>query len=243
MEQVEENRVHVISRADVRVLPGPLPYAEGNRASIAENWARECAANPTLFDGEVYLAPEATLKDGVLQAGFKRTRFATLMHWRRDPSPIRPWHIFSVGVIVSGEGHLIAVRMGQQNVVAGKVYFPAGSIDDNDIFDARVDYDANCRREVREETGIDLADARAETQINLVTGNRSIALFRRYYFHVPSCDLVARIEGYLSREAAPELAEIIPDKAAGMMNEATPSYVRAFADWYFGNPGLAGTDR
>ncbi|ENQ97853.1 NUDIX hydrolase [Brucella melitensis] len=176
MEQVEENRVHVISRADVLVLPGPLPYAEGNRASIAENWARECAANPTLFDGEVYLAPEATLKDGVLQAGFKRTRFATLMHWRRDPSPIRPWHIFSVGVIVSGEGHLIAARMGQQNAVAGKVYFPAGSIDDNDIFDARVDYDANCRREVREETGIDLADARAETQINLVTGNRSIAL-------------------------------------------------------------------
>ncbi|OLS06875.1 NUDIX hydrolase [Brucella abortus] len=220
MEQVEENRVHVISRADVRVLPGPLPYAEGNRASIAENWARECAANPTLFDGEVYLAPEATLKDGVLQAGFKRTRFATLMHWRRDPSPIRPWHIFSVGVIVSGEGHLIAARMGQQNAVAGKVYFPAGSIDDNDIFDAR-----------------------AETQVNLVTGNRSIALFRRYYFDVPSCDLVARIEGYLSREAAPELAEIIPVKAAGMMNEATPSYVRAFADWHFGNPGLAGTDR
>ncbi len=173
-----------------------------------------------MFDGEVYLAPEATLKDGVLQAGFKRTRFATLMHWRRDPSPIRPWHIFSVGVIVSGEGHLIAARMGQQNAVAGKVYFPAGSIDDNDIFDAR-----------------------AETQINVVTGNRSIALFRRYYFHVPSCDLVARIEGYLSREAAPELAEIIPVKAAGMMNEATPSYVRAFADWHFGNPGLAGTDR
>jgi 8-oxo-dGTP pyrophosphatase MutT (NUDIX family) len=171
----------------------------------------------------------------VFHAGFKRTSFATLMHWRRDVSQERPWHIFGVGVIVSSEGHLIAGRMSAQNAGAGRVYFPAGSVDDNDIVDGYVDYDANRQREVREETGLDLLDARAEQQISLVTGNRSIALFRRYYFDVPSPELVSRIEQYLSAEEEPELSEIIPVKAAGAMGDATPSYVRAFADWHFNN--------
>jgi len=235
MKQVQENTVHVIDSADVRVLPGPLPYTEQNSEAIALNWARERAANPTLFDGEFYLAPQAELTGGVFQAGFKRTSFATLMHWRRDESQERPWHIFGVGVIVSREGYLIAGRMSAQNAGAGRVYFPAGSIDDNDIVDRCVDYDANRRREVQEETGLDIQDARAEQKINLVTGNRSIALFRRYYFDAPSKELVSRIEQHLSSEVEPELSEIIPVNAAGAMGDATPSYVRAFADWHFNN--------
>lgn len=235
MKQVRENTVHIIDSADVRVLPGPLSYTVDNHEAIASNWTRERAANPTLFDGEFYLAPHAELIGGMFQAGFKRTSFATLMHWRHDVSQERPWHIFGVGVVVSSEGHLIAGRMSTQNAGAGRVYFPAGSVDDNDIVDGAVDYDANRQREVREETGLDLLDARAERQINLVTGNRSIALFRRYYFDAPSTDLVSRIERYLSAEEEPELSEIIPVKAAQTMGDATPSYVRAFADWHFNN--------
>lgn len=235
MKQVRENTVHIIDSAEVRVLSGPLPYTVENRDAIVSNWTHERAANPTLFDGEFYLAPEAELTGSAFHAGFKRTSFATLMHWRRDVSQERPWHIFGVGVIVSSEGHLITGRMSAQNAGAGRVYFPAGSVDDNDIVDGYVDYDANRQREVREETGLDLLDARAEQQISLVTGNRSIALFRRYYFDVPSPELVSRIEQYLSGEEEPELSEIIPVKAAGAMGDATPSYVRAFADWHFNN--------
>lgn len=235
MEQVLENTVYVIDSANVRVLPGRLSYAEQNSEAIALNWSRERAAKPTLFDGEFYLAPQAELAGSLFQAGFQRTSFKTLMHWRHDASQVRPWHIFGVGVIVSREGHLIAGRMSAQNAGAGRVYFPAGSVDDNDIVDGYVDYDANRRREVREETGLDLRDARAEQQINLVTGNRSIALFRRYYFDAPSAELVSQIEQHLSAEAEPELSEIMPVTAAGAMGEATPTYVRAFADWHFNN--------
>ncbi|WP_139976190.1 NUDIX hydrolase [Ochrobactrum sp. CGA5] len=235
MNKVRENTVHIIDSAYVRVLPGPLPYTVENKDAIASNWTREQVANPTLFDGEFYLATKAELTGGAFKADFQRTSFATLMHWRRDSSQERPWHIFGVGVIVSREGHLIAGRMSAQSAGAGRVYFPAGSVDDNDIVDGYVDYDANRRREVREETGLDLLDAFAEQQINLVTGNRSIALFRRYYFDVPSTRLVSRIEQHLSAEEEPELSEIIPVKAAGAMGEATPSYVRAFADWHFNN--------
>ncbi|MBV2143880.1 NUDIX hydrolase [Falsochrobactrum sp. TDYN1] len=233
MRHVKENTVYVVDRVDVRVRPGALAYAHNNRKDIAQNWDRECTANPTLFDGEIYLAPEAELEGGVFRAGFQRTSFATLMYWRRDPVQERPWHIFGAGVIVSAEGHLIAARMADHNAVGGRVYFPAGSIDDNDILGDRADYEVNMRREVREETGLDLGEAQAESCTNLVTANRSIALFRRYRFDLSTVELLKRIRAYLSSQVQPELADIIPFTQARDLGEAAPSYVRAFAEWHF----------
>ncbi len=233
MERVPQNTVRRIERAEVRVSPGPLGYTERHRAAIEANWRREVMAKPALFDGEVYLAPQAMLESGVLRADFQRTGFSMLMYWRRDPEPVRPWHIFAVGVIVSREGHLIAARMGAGTAGAGRVYFPSGSIDDNDLVGDRVDYDGNIRREVMEETGLDLAEARAEPGFSLVTGNRSIALFRRHFFDAPARELLAHAEAHLAAETAPELAGLLSVTGAGQMGEATPSYVRAFADWHF----------
>ncbi|MEN5276461.1 NUDIX domain-containing protein [Brucella sp. TWI432] len=235
MRNVKENTVYVMDRVDVRVLPGALSYSEANRQAIAANWHRAVAANPMLFDGEIYLAPQAHFDEGVLEAGFRRTSFATLMYWRHDRASQRPWHIFGVGVIVSAEGHLIAARMGAHNAVAGRVYFPAGSIDDNDIVGDRADYEANMAREVREETGLDLGKAKAEPKFHLVTADGSIALFRRYYFDLSTAEILEQIEANLAAQTQPELSEIIPITKAGMMGQATPSYVRAFADWHFQN--------
>lgn len=235
MQNVKENTIHEIDRVDVQILPGPLDYAQANKAAIAENWQGECQANPTLFDGEIYLAPEARLEGRSFTAGFHRTSFATLMYWRKDMQSVRPWHIFGVGVIVSAEGHLMAARMSSHNAVAGRVYFPAGSIDDNDVVDGHVDYEANMAREVFEETGIKLDDAKVEAKTHLVTADGSVALFRRYYFDLSTAELLKKIEGNLALQAEPELSEIIPVMHAGALGPATPSYVRAFADWHFDN--------
>ncbi|PWL17261.1 NUDIX hydrolase [Falsochrobactrum shanghaiense] len=233
MRHVKENTVYVIDHVDVRVRPGTLAYAEKNRMDIAQNWRRECDAKPTLFDGEIYLAPEAQLESGVFHAEFQRTSFATLMYWRRDAERERPWHIFGVGVVVSAEGHLLAARMGDHSAVGGRVYFPAGSIDDNDIFGDRVDYRANMQREVCEETGLDLGEAQAENSINLVTANRSVALFRRYRFDLSTAELLSRIHAHVAAQELPELAEIIPFTHAQDLSDAMPSYVRAFTEWHF----------
>jgi len=235
MQHVKDNTVYEIDRVDVRILQGPLDYAQANKTAIAENWQRECQANPTLFDGEIYLAPQAKLEGQSFSAGFHRTSFATLMYWRKDAQPLRPWHIFGVGIMVSAEGHLIAARMSAHNAVAGRVYFPAGSIDDNDVVDGRADYATNMAREVFEETGINLGDAKVEAKTHLVTADGSIALFRRHYFDLSTTELLKRIEANLAAQAEPELSEIIPVKQAGAMGQATPSYVRAFADWHFEN--------
>lgn len=233
MDEIPENTIIPIDHAEVRVVPGELHYAIANKVAIARNWQSALAANPSLFNGELYLAPQARIEAGVLRADFIRSRYETLLHWRHDSQKTRPWHIFSVGVVVSADNRLIAARMAAKTAVGGRIYFPAGSIDDNDIADGLVDYDGNSRREVREETGLDLVVAQREDKIHLVTANRSIALFRRYRFEDNAVTLVERIREHLSAQAEPELDEIIEVSGPGQMGEATPSYVRAFADWHF----------
>ncbi|MBK3745164.1 NUDIX hydrolase [Paraburkholderia aspalathi] len=235
MTELIDGHVYSIDRIDVQVAPGPLGYAQQHALEIAAHWRGELAANPTLFNGALYLAPHVLLEDGVLHAGFVRSLYETLLYWRRDPDLLRPWHIFGVGVIVSAEGDLIAGRMAAHNAGAGRIYFPAGSIDDSDIVDGKVDYQRNMRREVLEETGLDLHDAVQDTHVQLVTGNRSIALFQRYQFAETTQTLLARICANIETQDAAELDAIIPIRMTGEMGEATPSYVRAFADWHFTN--------
>jgi hypothetical protein len=75
MQQVKENTIYEIDRVDVRVLPDPLFYTEHNKPAIAENWRKAVAANSRLFDGEIYLAPEAHLDDRVFKSEFQTYQF------------------------------------------------------------------------------------------------------------------------------------------------------------------------
>lgn len=235
MNECRENTVYRATKIDVHIVDGPLDYAVQHRKAIAENWQQDIQKQPSLFNGELYLAPEARFENGVFEAGFIRVSYATLMYWRKDPAPVRPWHIFGIGVIVSSDNVLIAARMAGSTAAASRIYFPAGSIDDHDVNEGRVDYDYNMQREVKEETGLDLRDARAEEGYALVTGNRSVALFKRHYFNQTGAELIAQIRQVLSMQDEPELDDVIAISAAGMMGDATPTYVRAFADWHFGH--------
>ncbi|WP_374831823.1 NUDIX hydrolase [Paenochrobactrum pullorum] len=233
MDQCRENTVYKATQIDVRIVDGPLDYAVQHSEAIAENWQQEVKRQSALFNGELYLAPEARFENGVFEAGFIRDFYATLMYWRKDQEPVRPWHIFGIGVIVSSDNVLIAARMGGSTAAASRIYFPAGSIDDHDVKNGFVDYDFNMHREVKEETGLDLRDAQAEEGYILVTGNRSVALFKRHYFDKTAAELTAQIRETLAAQVEPELDDVIAVSAAGMMGEDTPTYVRAFADWHF----------
>lgn len=233
MNECHENKVIKVDKIDVRVHAGTLDYAVQQRAAILENWQHEVQKTPALYNGELYMAPEARLNNGVFEADFIRDDYATFLYWRKDREPLRPWHIFGVGVIVSCDNVLIAAQMAPSTAVASKIYFPAGSIDDHDVKNGRVDYEYNMCREVKEETGLDLNGATAEEGFWLVTSNRSIALFKRYYFDLNAEELISSIKDTLSRQNDPELDDVIAISSAGMMGDLTPDYVRTFADWHF----------
>jgi 8-oxo-dGTP pyrophosphatase MutT (NUDIX family) len=230
---IAENQVVAVRGTRVGLGPEPLAYKERNGAAIAANWHRETAANPALYNGPVYLAPQARLTGGMLEATYARCDFATLMYWRSDGSEDRPWHIFGVGVVVSSDNRLIAARMSKRTALAGRVYFPAGSIDEGDIVAGQADYDASMTREVREETGLELGWARPEASLHMVTARHSVALFRRFHFPLPAEQLVAHVRNHIEGQRQPELDEPVVITGQGEMGDNTPTYIRAFADWHF----------
>lgn len=234
MRDFDENEVVAVERASVTIGERPLAYVTQYRQAIEANWRRETAANPALYNGPIFLAPDVRLRGGVLEASYGRADFATLMYWRGDGSEARPWHIFGVGVVVSSDNRLIAARMASRTALAGRVYFPAGSVDEADIAGGRVDYDASMAREVFEEAGLDLGWARREPSLHMVSARRSIALFRRYHFPLPADQLVAHVRSHIEAQGQPELEDAVVISGPDEMGENTPSYVRAFADWHFG---------
>lgn len=236
MHTIAEATVIPIRQAIVRVEEGPLAYDVQHRAGITANWTRELAANPSLFDGSFFLAERAAIDAGTFRAAYRRTSFATMMHWKRNRTDAKPWHIFSVGVMVSADNRLIAGQMGATTSAAGRVYFPAGSFDAGDLVGDQVDFDGNAQREVAEETGIDLGSAlRRDAMAYLVRVERSIAVFRRYYFRQTGDELLASIRAAIAAQADPELDGVCAIAAAGEMGEATPRTFATFGDWHFGS--------
>ncbi len=234
MQNIPEKTVVPLKSAVVRVDSAPLRYELSHNAEIAARWTDETNANPALFNGPFFMAERADVIDQAFEARYHRTRFATMMHWKVNATGNKPWHIFGVGVIVSNDNKLIAGRMAAFTAAAGRVYFPAGSFDENDVVDEYVDIDGNMLREVEEETGVKLSEARKRDEhIHLVTASRSIALFRRHYFDVPANELIERIRSHIVAEADSELDDVTAISAAGEMGETTPDTFRTFADWHF----------
>jgi 8-oxo-dGTP pyrophosphatase MutT (NUDIX family) len=234
MQNIPEKTVIPIRSAVVRIDSAPLSYELQHNAEIAANWASATTANPALFNGAFFMAERAGVTDEEFQARYHRTRFATMMHWKGNATSNKPWHIFGVGVIVSNDNRLIAGRMAASTSAAGRVYFPAGSFDEDDVVSEHIDIDGNMLREVEEETGVKLSEARnRDDQIHLVTASRSIALFRRHYFDVGADELLERIRSHIAAEEDSELDDVTAISAAGEMGETTPDTFRTFADWHF----------
>jgi 8-oxo-dGTP pyrophosphatase MutT (NUDIX family) len=237
MLDVPERMVIPISNAVVRIDSAPLGYEMEHRQDITANWASATSANPALFNGPFFMAEQAGVTKETFEARYHRTRFATMMHWKANVTNDKPWHIYGVGVIVSNDNRLIAGRMAPSTSAAGRVYFPAGSFDEDDVVDERIDVDGNMLREVEEETGIRLSHARRRDEcIHLVMANRNIALFRRHYFDVNADELLERIRVHIASQDDSELDDITAISAAGEMGEATPLTFRTFADWHFAHP-------
>ncbi|HMF69502.1 MAG TPA: NUDIX hydrolase [Phyllobacterium sp.] len=234
MHDIPEKTVIPLHNAMICIDSAPLEYGISNEAAIAANWVSATAANPAIFNGPFFMAEEASVADEAFQARYHRTRFATMMHWKADQTSVKPWHIFAVGVIVSGDNRLIAGRMAVSTSAAGRIYFPAGSFDEEDVAGDFIDIDGNMHREVEEETGVKLSKAESrDDRMYLVTANRSIALFRRHYFDASADELLGRIRDHLTAEEDSELDDITAISAAGELGKATPVPFRAFADWHF----------
>src|SRR5687768_7701349 len=110
MKASPEKTVIELKHAAIRIESGSLTYELENKSEIGANWEEEIRANPTLFNGDFFMAEQAHVNGDAFEAVYKRTRFKTMMHWKKNRTSLKPWHVYAVGVIVSNDNKLIAGR-------------------------------------------------------------------------------------------------------------------------------------
>lgn len=227
------NRMLPVNGIDIVHDTAPHPFQIAEAVAIDANWRREVAANPALFDGEVMLFSQLRWDEGLLSGRCHGVRFATYMHWRRS-RPAGAEHLFGHAMPVSTDGALIAIQMADHTANPGRVYFAAGSLDRSDVDDGIVDIAGNMRREVMEETGIDLGEYRCDPTFHGWSSERGTVLVRRYFLDRSAAEIVARINAFAARDPQSEIARAIAIAAPGDLPASAMPHMRPLTDWHFG---------
>jgi len=179
---LHENLITPVDRTALIHATEPHPFQIETALQARLNWQEEVRAQPALFDGSVILASTAAVVDGVFRAAVHLVPYSTFLYWRRIRPVPGAIHVFAMALIVSSDDALIAVRMGRKTANAGRIYCASGSFDEDDLVGDRFDVDANMRREVLEETGLDLSAAIAAPAYNVLAIGGTVVLFRIYRF-------------------------------------------------------------
>jgi 8-oxo-dGTP pyrophosphatase MutT (NUDIX family) len=222
-----------VSSADIRVIEGSHPFCLSDADEIATNWQREVAANPALFDGEMIFHRTLRLVDGRIEGEAHVVPYSAFLWWRRKTDRRGGSHLFCYPVLVSADGALVAITMGEHTANPGQVYFAAGSLEPQDVVDGRCDMEANMQREVLEETGFDLSACASERHFHVVRLNHTVALCRLYHFDIDADEMAARIEKHMTVAEDKEIA------GAAVIRSADPGAYRynpamlPIIQWFF----------
>jgi 8-oxo-dGTP pyrophosphatase MutT (NUDIX family) len=198
-----------VERLDTRFAPRPWPFADARRADIDRHFAALKSAQPALWNGRVLLLHDHAVEGTVFRGAYLETDFASFIAWRDWDFPDRTIrNCFSLGALRGSDGGFLLGVMGAHTVNAGKIYFPAGTPDPDDIVGEEVDLAGSVWRELAEETGLVRADLVAEDGWYCVLAGARIALVKILQARETAELLRRRILAHLARERAPELADI-----------------------------------
>ena len=138
-----------------------------------------------------------------------------------------------MGALRCADGAFLLGEMGRHTSNAGRIYFPSGTPDLDDISDSAVDIAGSIAREVLEETGLTPADYRAGSHWDCVVSGAAIAMIRLLSVDVSGEQLRARIEANLARQPQPELAAVHLVRKTSDLTAAMPRFVTAFIERQF----------
>ena len=138
-----------------------------------------------------------------------------------------------MGAVKSSDGAFLLGEMGSHTANAGRIYFPAGTPDPDDVRDGRLDLAGSIVREVAEETGLDAADYTMDTHWSCVFAGPSIAMIRILWVELTGQALKARVEAHLARETQPELRAVHLVRSRSGVVPVMPRFVSAFLEAQF----------
>lgn len=227
--------VFAVDRLDLTFTPRPWPFAEERRAEIDAHFAELQRRKPAVWNGRVLLLRRQVVRDGVFHGEYFETDFASFAawhHWGRPPAGARD--CFGAGAIVAADGAVLVGVMGAHTANAGRIYFPAGTPDPSDVVSGRVDLDYSVARELKEETGLDIAEFSAAPGWSTVVDGALFAQIKTLRSPLAAEVLRARMLAHLAAERQPELSDIRIVRGPADFDPAMPRYVTAYLEALFG---------
>jgi hypothetical protein len=222
--------IHRVTQLDLGVQPWSWRFAEERRADIDAHFALEQREKP-IWNGRVLLGRNPVFTADRFSAQYFETDFASFLAWRDWGFPDKDvFNGFGMGALRCSDGAFVLGEMGQHTANAGRIYFPSGTPDLDDVSAGTVDMSGSVAREVEEETGLKPADFRAGAHWDCVVSGAAIAMIRVLNVDSSGEVLRARIEANLAREQQPELSAIHLVRSAGDLTAAMPRFVTAFIE-------------
>ena len=230
--------IHRIRSLDLPVRPFVWRFAIDRHDEIEAHFSEKQREKPELWNGRVLIGRNPVFTGDRLAADYFETDFASFLAWRDWGFPdAGVFNGFGMGALKSSDGAFLLGEMGGHTANAGRIYFPAGTPDPDDIRDGSVDIAGSIIREISEETGLGEADYTIDTHWTCVFTGASIAMIRILRVDMPGAELQTRIAANLARETQPELRAVHLVRATSDIVPAMPRFVSAFLEAQFSGQG------
>jgi 8-oxo-dGTP pyrophosphatase MutT (NUDIX family) len=224
-------RILPLAQAQFSYQPWAWPFALQRRAEIDTHFAARRLRTPEIWNGRALLLRTCAFEGASLRGTFFETDYASLLAWRDWGFPeAGAINCFAMGAIRTSDGAYLLGVMGAHTANAGRIYFPAGTPEPEDIVGGRVDLDGNVIREVAEETGLRPEDLTVEPEWTAVTIGPRIALIKRMHARGRAAEMRQRIRAHLQAEQKPELHDIRVVAGRADFDPNMPSFVTAFLE-------------
>jgi 8-oxo-dGTP pyrophosphatase MutT (NUDIX family) len=232
-----------VATLDLKVEPWTWPFAAERRDEIVAHFAEKQREKPALWNGRILLGRDAIFSGGHLSARYFETDFASFLAWRDWGCPDATiFNGFGMGALRSCDGAFVLGVMGNHTANAGRVYFPSGTPDPDDVSDSLLDVGASIAREVEEETGLFPDDYRPRPHWDCVVTATSIAMMQILDVDASGDELKRRIEANLARQDEAELSAIRLVRNKAELTSTMPLFVTAFLQAQFGGEALVEQD-
>jgi len=226
--------IHRVTALQLPVRQTPWPFAQGRRADIAVHFAEKQREKPAIWNGRVLIGRNPVFTEQRFSADYFETDFASFLAWRDWGFPDRDiFNGFGMGALRSADGAFVLGEMGPHTANAGRIYFPSGTPDPDDVRDGALDIAGSVVREVEEETGLTGKDYTMAAHWDCVVSGAAIAMIRLLRVDMPGEALRARIAENLARQIQPELCALHLVRGIDDLTAAMPRFVTAYIEAQF----------